>query len=68
MNLFNAYMAKYCDAQQHQLNRLSHMREVSWEIYNKAQAKSWVPQLENDLAKARLKLVDLAEERNVLAT
>ena len=60
-------MAKYCDARQHQLNCLSHMREEARDMYIKVQAESWVPQLEKELEEARLKLDELAKEGNVLA-
>ena len=36
-------------------------------MYMKVQAESWVPQLEKELAKARLKLAELAKEHHVLA-
>ena len=59
-------MAKYCDAWQYQLRRLSHLREGTREMYSKVQVDSWVPQLEKDLEEARLKRVDLAKEQAVL--
>ena len=61
--MFSSYMAKYNDIQQHQLSCLSHLRERAQELYNKVQANSWVPQLKKDLEKARLKWIDLAQER-----
>ena len=67
MSIFGAYMAKYFDIRQHQLSRLSHMREEAQEMYSKVQADSRVPQMEKDLEEARLKWVDLAKERVALA-
>ena len=62
MSIFYAYMAKHCNSWQHQLSRLSHLREGAREMYSKVQADSRVTRLENDLDKARLKWVDLAKE------
>ena len=67
MSIFGAYMAKYCDARQHQLSYLCHMREGAQDMYMKVQAESRVPQLEKELAEARLKLDELAKEHHVLA-
>ena len=55
-------MEKYCDTRQHQLSRLSNLREGAKEMYSKVQVDSRVPQLEKDLKEARLKWVDLAKE------
>ena len=60
-------MKKYCDARQHQLSRLSHLREGAHEMYSKVQTDSRVPQLEKDLEQAQLKWADLAKERADLA-
>ena len=62
MSMFGAYMEKYNDIQQHQLNRLSHLREGALELYNKVKIDSRVLQLEKDLEEARLKWVNLAKE------
>ena len=40
MSIFGACMARYCNARQHQLSRLSHMWDRAWDLYSKAQAKS----------------------------
>ena len=66
MSIFGAYMAKYCEVWQHQLSRLSLMREGVHDMYMKVQAESRVPQLEKELEEARLKLVELAKECHVL--
>ena len=55
-------MEKYCDTRQHQLSRLSNLREGTKEMYSKVQVDSRVPLLEKDLEEARLKWVDLAKE------
>ena len=54
MSIFGASMAKYCDIQQHQLSRLSHMWEGARDMYNKVKADSRVPQLEKVLKEAWL--------------
>ena len=43
------------------------MREGTWDLYTKVQAKSWVPQLEKEVMKGMRKLAKLAKECKVLA-
>ena len=66
MSMFDVYIAKYYDIRQHQLSRLSHLREGTREMYSKLQEDSRVPQLDKDLEEARLKWVNLAKEHVVL--
>ena len=65
MSMFDAYMAKYNDIEQHQLSRLSHLREGARELYNMVQTSFRVPQLEKNLEEAWLKWADLANEHAV---
>ena len=67
MSIFGACMAKYCDARQHQLNLLVHLREGAGEIYNKEKSDSRGPLLEKDLEEALLKWVDIVKECASLA-
>ena len=65
MSMFGAYMEKYCDGRQHQLSRLSHLREGARELYNKVQAESRVSHLEKDSENALPKWAKLAKKRVV---
>ena len=68
MSIFDAYMAKYCEARQHQLTCLSYLREGPWDMYMKVQAKSKVPKMEKEVEEARLKLAELAKECSMMTT
>ena len=59
-------MAKYCDAWQHQLSRLSHIWDRAWDLYSKAQVDSRIPNLEKDVTELRQKLSKTSKAREVL--
>ena len=58
-------MAKYCDARQHQLSRLSHLQNGAQVLYSKAQAKSRILDLENEVTKLRQKLSEASKVHEV---
>ena len=66
MSTFGAYMAKYCDVQQHQLSRLSHLWDGARELYSKAQDEANALALEREVAELRQKLAEVTRARNVL--
>ena len=66
MSTFGAYMAKYYDVRQHQLSRLSHLRDGVQELYSKAQDEAKALALERKVAKLRQKLAEVTRARDVL--
>ena len=59
-------MAKYYDARQHQLSRLSHFLDDAWDLYSKAQDEAKFPTLEKEVVELRQKLAEVTKARNVL--
>ena len=59
-------MTKYCDPQQHQLNKLSHLWEGAWDLYSKPQAESRVSVLEKEVTELRHKLSKASKAHEVL--
>ena len=59
-------MAKYCDVQQHQLSRLSHLWDGVRELYSKAQDEAKTPALEREVAKLFQKLAEVTRVCDVL--
>ena len=59
-------MTKYCDPQQHQLNKLSHLWEGARDLYSKPQDESKVSVLEKEVTKLRHKLSKASKAHEVL--
>ena len=59
-------MAKYCDAQQHQLSQLSHLWDGAQELYSKVQDEGKVLALEREVAELRQKLAEVTRAHDVL--
>ena len=66
MSVFGACMGKYCDVQQHQLNRLSHLWDEARDLYSKEQVESRIPDLEKEVTGLCQKLSEASKAHEVL--
>ena len=66
MSTFKACITKYYDVRQHQLSRLSHLRDGARELYFKAQDEAKAPTLEKEVAELGQKLAEVTKARNML--
>ena len=66
ISTFGSCMVKYCDAQQHQLSRLSHLSDDARVLYSKALDEAKVPTLERAVAELRQKLAEVTKSYDML--
>ena len=60
-------MSKYCEARQHQLSHLSHLRDKAQELYTKVHTEWRVPQLKAVVSDLHTKLSEVTRAHDILS-